>query len=267
MKKSIYLALMLGVALPMMAQQISNADFRQLGKDIQIVYDLNKKANVRISLIDSAGVEHPLQRLRGDVGKRIKPGANHTVIWSPLDEPEMDPALLNSDVQFKIKARMPYRTFVMFNGNYAIFDSKQWQYGLTIGGVGHIFGWYITGLSSFTFYKNNGKVENGQTMDYLFQKDKGRQFAIQGTAGVVWRLWCPLELYAGLGYGLREVQQQTHDGKWIVLPDGLTYGGNRGLCYDFGLMIHGSGLGLRLGLSKIQGDKHLTMNFGIGFII
>jgi uncharacterized protein (TIGR02145 family) len=86
------------------AQQISNIQFAQVGKQVHIYYDLHGEGtyNVKVhcSTNDGRTWGQPLQKVTGDVGANQQPGVNKEIIWDVLAEREK----IAREIRFKIEA-------------------------------------------------------------------------------------------------------------------------------------------------------------------
>lgn len=100
---SFFLFLMLGFAN---AQSVENIRFEKSGRQIVVYYDLLGEQGTiwSISLFCSPDGGKTwgsaLQKITGDAGKKIKPGANKKIIWDVLSEVEK----LEGEISFKISA-------------------------------------------------------------------------------------------------------------------------------------------------------------------
>lgn len=98
--KKIVLLLMICVSALAVAQRVSNANFTQVGKTVEITYTLDKQADITVYLSTDGGKTfgQPLRAVSGDAGKAVQPG-NRKIVWSPFEEYDK---LVTDDAVFKI---------------------------------------------------------------------------------------------------------------------------------------------------------------------
>lgn len=80
------LLIILGI-LPLAAQNVTNVEFWQEGKKVNISYHLDKTADVSVTISTDGGktFSTPLKQVTGGVGKGITPGKK-TIVWDALSE-------------------------------------------------------------------------------------------------------------------------------------------------------------------------------------
>ncbi len=90
------------------AQNVSNADFYQDGKNVVITYSLDQAADVSVQVSTDGGVTFsaPLRYVSGNVGKNVQAG-NNRIVWDVLSEYDK---LVGEQFQFLISAvdKFPY---------------------------------------------------------------------------------------------------------------------------------------------------------------
>ncbi len=84
------------------AQKVSNVEFYQEGKNVVVMYSLDKRANVFLQISTNGGktFSNNLQRVSGDVGENVSAGRNR-IIWDVLSEREK---LIGDKIVFQIIA-------------------------------------------------------------------------------------------------------------------------------------------------------------------
>ena len=136
------------------------------------------------------------------------------------------------------------RTFVLVNGSMSI--APQFSAGITIGQV-KSFGWYVSAMTNGSFGQEfigecdeNGFV--GEDYPYYIGKTKKERLSI--TAGGVCRIAKNTAIYAGLGYGKRNVYYEVEDGTYFknqsVAHNGISI--EAGLMQQFGKFMFSGGV-------------------------
>ncbi|HRW62269.1 MAG TPA: FISUMP domain-containing protein, partial [Bacteroidales bacterium] len=115
--KYIYLFLSLNAFLPsLLAQNITNVRSKLKGgilgnNFIEINYQLKCEgwANVGLYISEDGGrtFAGPLKSVFGDVGNKVVPGLNKSIVWDVLKDREM---LFGSNIVFRVKAESPFNT-------------------------------------------------------------------------------------------------------------------------------------------------------------
>lgn len=154
--------------------------------------------------------------------------------------------------------------FLLLNG--ALSTAPQTSFGLTVGQVKQLRGWYVSGMTNFNFSKadltcdENGSIEN-PPLAYSFKERVTSRWSV--TAGVMFRpCLTPLYLYAGAGYGKRTLLWKTDDGRLAEPPSGAY----KGVSFDAGLMAHIKGFSVSAGVTTI-GTGYMEFKVGIGFCL
>ena len=139
------------------------------------------------------------------------------------------------------------------------------SYNLTYGHVNQL-GYYVSFATNGVFEKVDFAVKKDGTPDsednkteYQFDGDK-RVSRLSCTAGLMVRLWRPLCLYGGCGYGSRNLLWSTTDGDWAKVKD-CCY---KGFSYEGGVILLMGHINLSTGVVAI-GTKYGEMKVGIGF--
>lgn len=152
--------------------------------------------------------------------------------------------------------------FMLLNGAFS--TAPQTSFGLTIGQVKQ-WGWYASVMTNFNFSKadltcdENGSIEN-PPLAYSFKEKVTSRFSV--TAGGMYKLGCPLYLYAGVGYGKRTLLWKLDDGR-LAEPSSGAY---KGVSFDAGLMAHIKGFSVSAGVTTI-GTGYMEFKVGIGFCL
>ncbi len=101
MKKISTIIILYFFALNLLAQKATNVVARQVGKNIEVTYDLDKASDVSLSVSTDGGKTYsqPLVHVSGNVGKGVASGSNKKIIWDVLSERE---SLIYGSVVFKV---------------------------------------------------------------------------------------------------------------------------------------------------------------------
>ena len=88
--------------LPHAAQNVTNVDFWQEGTNVKISYELDKEADVNVSMSTDGGktFSSPLKQVTGGIGKDVTPGKN-TIVWDVLKEYDK---LVGENICFRVNA-------------------------------------------------------------------------------------------------------------------------------------------------------------------
>lgn len=274
------------------AGNASNARVRQRNQDIVITYDLSKTSDVCVFI--SKGSEDSfvlLKAVEGAVGKNVLLGKNLEVIWHPLDEED---SFIAENVCFKVEALTPYEwyalpkshnsiphdgktnmeTFILADFAYAA--APQISYGLTLGQTYSGIGWYVSAHSNFqsnSATKGMACEEGGYIDGYLpFYSGRTKSSLLVVNMGAVVDLfeWTQVSmrnrfntfgLYAGIGYGFRQMLWETRDKQWIQYKP-TSY---NGVCANAGIIGSAYGLTLKMGINTIA-FKYIELEAGIGWM-
>ncbi len=101
MKKISTIIILCFVVLTLSAQKATNVVARQVGKNIEVTYDLDKASDVSLSVSTDGGrtYSQPLVHVSGNVGKGVTSGSNKKIIWDVLSEHE---SLIYGSVVFMV---------------------------------------------------------------------------------------------------------------------------------------------------------------------
>lgn len=270
MKKFHLLSILLVFTVLSSAQTVTNVTAVQVGKTIEIAYDLDKAADITVYMSTSGGTTYrELRKVSGDVGKTVGPG-HKTVMWDVLEEMgeltgdnivfmvrgdgNAEARWRKKQCQEAIKA-MPYSTF--FTLNLAYSPMPQWSYGFKIGQV-KVAGWYASVMSNFHFKGMYHPFEEGQ--DYGLSECKTARLSVQ--AGFAVRPWKPMTLLFGVGYGYRTLTYKTTDNVWYSYPK-RTY---QGVDASFGFLFDIKGFALSAE-AVTTNFKTIEARVGVGFCL
>lgn len=145
------------------------------------------------------------------------------------------------------------------------FDEVRPSYGFMLGRVKNI-GWYVKGVYNKP-QSTVGAYSENNMKEYYWTTGESKQSFWSATGGVVARLWSPIHLYAGLGYGQRKIAWQLHNGSYYeYCPD--TH--NELLVVDGGIMLKMKRFFINGGISFLHGyngwcdANYVAANAGIG---
>lgn len=173
-------------------------------------------------------------------------------------------------LEFGVKEETPSNrepdgvSFMLLDGAFS--TAPQTSFGLTIGQVKQ-WGWYASVMTNFNFSKadltcdENGLIEGEDaSLAYSFKEKMTSRWSV--TAGGMYKLGCPLYLYAGVGYGKRTLLWKMDDGR-LAEPSGSAC---KGVSFDAGLMAHIKGFSVSAGVTTI-GTGYMEFKVGIGFCL
>lgn len=173
-----------------------------------------------------------------------------------------------SSVDLYLRAETPSNwvrngvSFMLLDGAFS--TAPQTSFGLTVGQVKQ-WGWYASVMTNFNFSKadltcdENGLIEDAP-LSYSFKEKVTSRFSV--TAGGMYKLGCPLYLYAGVGYGKRTLLWKMDDGRLAEPPSGAY----KDVSFDAGLMAHIKGFSVSAGVTTI-GTGYMEFKAGIGFCL
>jgi len=269
-KKLLLVAATIVLASTVTAQNITNARFVQDGNKVRITYTLDKKTDIEIRYSTDGGVTYSgrLKAVTGDVGGNVLPG-NNVIIWSPLDE---GIEISSQRVCFKISSGMQMEssqqkssnsklnTFVLANVAYS--NSPQLSYGITIGMVKRL-GFYISANTNGKFYHEDFSVDSDGTTDgnynssYQFDGELYSRLNVTGGAAV--RVYKPICVYVGMGYGYRTLLWSTTNSDKAK----VTSHSHSGLSMEAGLLCAIKRFGMSVGIITVD-KKYNELKVGIG---
>lgn len=249
------------------AQTVTNVTATQVGKSIEITYDLDKAADITVYMSTSGGKTYrELHKVSGDVGKTVGPGHNR-IIWDALEEVE---ELVGDDIVFMVrvdanaeqqwrrqKRRESLVNSTFLTANVAYSPQPQWSYGFKVGQV-KVWGWYFSAMSNFNFRGMYHPFETEQT----YGLSDCKTIRLSAQAGLVYRPWKPVSLLLGVGYGYRTLTYKTVDGEWFAYPKRTFHGvdASLGVLFD----IKGFALSAEAVTTNFQ---TIEARVGVGFCL
>ena len=162
------------------------------------------------------------------------------------------------------------KTLVLGQMGYSV--APQLSYGAMVGQMYKGYGWYLKGRSNFHFTPSanlvcdaNGSIDgdrlffsgNTSATHYAVSGGFMMNFIEKKTKNKFSTFGC----YIGGGYGKREMQWETADGKWVTYAP-TSY---KGFAGDIGLMGSLCGVTLSLGVSTIN-FQYVELEVGVGFM-
>ena len=162
------------------------------------------------------------------------------------------------------------KTLVLGQMGYSV--APQLSYGAMVGQMYKGYGWYLKGRSNFHFAPSanlvcdaNGSIDgdrlffsgNTSATHYAVSGGFMMNFIEKKTKNKFSTFGC----YIGGGYGKREMQWETADGKWVTYAP-TSY---KGFAGDIGLMGSLCGVTLSLGVSTIN-FQYVELEVGVGFM-
>ena len=136
-------------------------------------------------------------------------------------------------------------------------------YGIRAGIMGSRLGGYASFRSNFVGAEaayectSDGRLSNGSTM-WAGGEERKENLAV--TAGLLFNTASWLSIYAGAGYGSRQLFWQDIDGQWARVSDWSA----KGLAVESGAIFRWNGLAFSAGVSTV-GFRTLSGTFGIGY--
>lgn len=175
---------------------------------------------------------------------------------------------MNNYQRYAFNAKI--KTLVMGQIGYSV--APQISYGAMIGQMYKGYGWYLKGRSNFHFAPStslvcdaNGSID-GEKL-FFSGNTSATHYAVSGGFMMNFIEQTPKNkfntfgCYIGGGYGKREMQWETADGKWVTYAP-TSY---KGFAGDFGVSGSVYGVTLNVGLSTIN-FRYLELEVGIGFM-
>ena len=161
------------------------------------------------------------------------------------------------------------RYFVLANGAYSI--APQLSCGITFGMVRKL-GWYVNVNSNFKSVDRSyicsgfGIIDGLTNYSYTGEESTSR---FSATVGMMCRLWSPVYVYFGGGYGWRNLYWEVehynlewYGGEWAMNSD-YSY---QGVAIDGGLLLRFNKVGISLGVQTI-GDVYMEVKLGLGVVL
>lgn len=132
-------------------------------------------------------------------------------------------------------------------------------FGLMVARVKEL-GFYAKFVFSPSEKTNGDYVAKGDILPWTTGKDKRSYMA--GAIGAMYRLKCPIHVYAGLGYVDRKVAWQLADESYLKNTE-FSYSG---IILDYGLLLRCGRFSLNGGaMMSLSDGCNLAANMGIGF--
>jgi hypothetical protein len=292
MRRYILIFLLTILALPAVADNVTNVRVRQEGKTIVVTYDLEYISDVRLLMSSAGSSEYvELNSVTGDVG-RVTNGENRQIVWSPLDEYD---SFVAKGVKFKVDATSVGRriakkektqkektrggglknmkTLVAAQMGYSI--APQLNGGLLFGQMYNGVGWYVNMRSNFksrpenyngAWCRKDGGVDHynpfysgGEVLKTHLTLDAG--FMMDFLKGVAQKPFNTFGFYIGGGYGHRNLYLPTRSGEWVKYNATSTTGfsGNLGLFGSWNRVT------LNVGVNTIN-FIYTDVEFGLGIM-
>lgn len=202
-----------------LAQRITQVRFEQFGRAIQVHYALERlpydsfaTLNLFVSTNGGQGFKGPLVRVQGDIG-RVESNGLKSVIWEVMEEyGELD-GMVAFEIRGEVQRKdLGVENLLMYNvsGSSGI--------GLMYGRVAR-WGAYVRGKTNLSFEDapytcdNSGEFDYEGKGDYYVVDKEVRRSRFGVTAGVLYRPYRFLYVYAGAGYGFRRLMwhARTYD--------------------------------------------------------
>jgi len=131
-------------SIPVCAQKLSNVKCNQIGKIINISYDLeglaeDQKSKISVYLSTDGGYTYGnnLQKITGDCGGNISPGKNKLIYWDVLSEQE---SLISDNVVIRLQCdliapdkKIKKRSYGEFEYEMVFVRGGTFQMGSNIG--------------------------------------------------------------------------------------------------------------------------------------
>jgi len=268
MKHILLYTLVLSCTIVAQAQpKVTNLDANPSGKSIALTYDLSEDANVSFFVSQNNGQSYrkiSKDFLSGECGSRVKAGEHRKALWHVLDENNNED--FHGNVKFRAKVFPCFNPFVLAVGGFS--TTKDWSAGLMAGMCG-VAGFYVKGATNFAANKKcdytcgaNGQIsyQGEQILPFYSGKQSTNNWMV--TAGTMVRMYVPLYLYIGGGYGQRNLYWELNGGGWVN-NDAYSY---RGFAGDIGLMGNIKHVAISIGVSSIN-FKYTECQIGIGYML
>ena len=166
-------------------------------------------------------------------------------------------------------ASYPWSNIIMVNGAYALYP--EYAFGVTYARVKQC-GFYISAMMnpSIRFHADyhasaHGTIYGDFYGGYPFYSGKHTSTRVSATAGTLVRLYIPMYLYAGVGYGYRGLFYETTDHEWVAWHTANTI--YHGMHWEAGLMGNIKGFAISLGVSSITdfSNMYYEAKLGLGY--
>ncbi len=267
--------LLVGWAMPVSSQQITDIHFFQIGQDIQINYTLKRLSFDSHMLVEcyvsrdgGANVEGPLTQAYGDVGK-VTTNGGKIVHWKVSEEMKE----FGGQIVFEIRGEVVRHA--VNAENLLMYNASGSSYaGLMLGRAAR-WGGYVRGKTNLATSDGAYTCDDDGTINYTGAyyytiDNRSRRSRLGITGGVLYRLTRPVYLYAGAGYGYRRLlwhattysyddESPTGD-LWAV----NTNHSAEGLEVESGVIVRYKRLALSAGINAID-FSFFEINAGVGF--
>lgn len=277
-RSSIIILLLYALISSLSAQQVTNISAQQEGREIAIYYDLSSRAHITLSVRANGKRLHP-EMLSGAIGKNVEAGTRKRIAWGVLTEQKG--RFKADNVVFTVRAFAPWRTFVMAEAGLSPAPF-QYSAGIMTGMVSRV-GWYFKARTSFQYAPTDGYIDIWSNSCDIFDKTDNlintipsvampyvlsgerrcSQWVVDG--GLIARVHYSNDwmwyVYAGGGYGARQLFLQTNDKQWLMYkPTSF-----KNFSIDVGAIMTYKQLALTAGVNTI-GFKYMEFQVGIGYI-
>jgi hypothetical protein len=239
MKKLLFIIALIG-CLTGKSQQFSIRKVELSADKIFVYYDLLDTVSnhsYTISLFSSKdNFISPLQKVKGDVGLEVKPGANKKIEWSAKEE--LGPDYKSGNISLEVKGRL-YIPFIRLDGDYESFKrSKKYEITWTGGTQQNILNSDLyqgtKKITSFPNIANVGhytlvipnSVKPGKDFRFRISDTKNKdqivntkEFSIDRRVPLVYKIIPPIIIGVGAYLFVKSNQPQPMDEP--PTPDGL----------------------------------------------
>ena len=269
--------------ISMSGQEIQVKSFRKLERDLfartNPRVDLNEEPCTVIRFISSGQglqfegnvIGDPLY-FAGETVVYMTKGSKKVTIKHPdygvlrYDFPEKLDKQCVYEISLKLIESPDNRTRVLLMGGVNVSSKGKVTPAVMLGFVKK-WGWYLKGVSDFgmkgespDFEVDNNANYQGNVPIWLANSEpKIERTAV--TTGLLYRPWRMLYMYAGGGYGLRNVVYEAPNDMWAKNIE-RSY---KGFEAEYGIIFRFKGLSLQLGVQTNQ-FKYVEYSGGLGFI-
>lgn len=236
-------------------QNVTNVDGRQEGKAIAITYDLKEKSDISIYTTQDGGKTKeliPETNLHGDVGKGVLPGSEKRVLWRVMEETDQQ-SFIAEDLSFIVSATPVHRFFSMLHFGWS-FDSK-FNGGFSVGQLDDV-GWYFKGMCTLPSHWSY----NYECDERLVNTGRAGYLKVYCIGGGMVKLFNPLYLHLGAGYGYRAVTYETTDGNWARCVPETYHAG----ALDAGFLFRIKKILVSGSVTLMDGNPDI--HFGLGYV-
>jgi len=277
------------------AQKVSNVQWEQKNNTINITYNINGisddltcMAQLFVSLDGGKTFQGPLQKTSGDIGSILTNGAK-AINWFIFEEIEAT----DKEVQMVFEVRLNTKKKPLPKLHYLSYTySPSAPFGLTYGSIRR-WGWYARIKTNFNFstgeytytgeefintssialtneeiqsYKANGTIDQYGYFTYLSNYNKDGYYTFTGkseqsryaiTLGAMGRVFKSAYLYAGGGYGVRNLLWEINE---------YDYATNELIGTSWAVVEESSGSGFEVEFGGIVKFKKIALSFGVAHV-